>query len=188
MISFCSFRDRRYNRRFATFWWDCVCAPLIFTSRQKKILIKNFMNEVAHTPFDFFLSFYRIMTCVFAVITIRGTSTRWSDWVWTWIWISSKSKTIERNDHSLLPKKSGGWKFSVAFKVWYMPLTAQRLTVRFQAVPRWSVWWSTLKSASEKLEAVAEFAKSLFICVVITQSTANKGIVRCRSVDISNSN
>ena len=27
-------------------------------------------------------------------------------------------------------------KISVALKVWYMPLTAQRLTVRFQAVPR----------------------------------------------------
>ena len=85
-----------------------MCAFNLHVSLKKKKLIKNFMNEVAHTPFDFFLPFYRIMTCVFAVITIRGTSTRWSDWVLTWIWISSKSKTIERNDHSLLPKKSGG--------------------------------------------------------------------------------
>ena len=74
----------------------------------KKHLIEKFMNEVTHTPFDFFLPFDRIMTYVFAVIRIRGTSTRWSDWVWTWIWIGSKSKTIERNDHSLLPKKNGG--------------------------------------------------------------------------------
>ena len=34
------------------------------------------MNEVTHTPFDFFLPFYWIlMTCVFAVTRIRGTST-----------------------------------------------------------------------------------------------------------------
>ena len=107
------------------------------------------MNEVTHTPFDFFLPFDRIMTYVFAVIRIRGTSTRWSDWVWTWIWIGSKSKTIERNDHSLLPKKNGGWKSSVSLKVWHMPLTAQRLTVRFQTVPRWSLLWSTLKTEGD---------------------------------------
>ena len=69
-----------------------------------KNLIEKFMNEVTHTPSDFFLPIYWILTCVFGVTRVRGTNTKWSDWVWTLIWSSSKSKTIERNDHSLLPK------------------------------------------------------------------------------------
>ena len=51
--------------------------------------------------------------------------------------LEQQQEQDNRKERPQLPKlKSGGCKSSVALKVWYMPLTAQRLNVRFQSVPR----------------------------------------------------